>query len=169
MRRRMYFLVPDTGTAQALVDKLLLARIEERHIHVIAREGTHLEDLPEASLAQKSDVLPALGRGAAYGGAAGVLAGLTAVAVPGSVVAGGLALLGLGTAGAGIGAWAASMIGVSAPNTELKRFEEAIEKGELLMLVDVPRDDLEEVEQLVRNHHPQARIGGTEAHMPPFP
>lgn len=168
MRRRLYFLVPDVPTAHKIVEELLLARIEEKHIHVLAREGTPLEDLPEATLAQKSDLVPALERGAALGGATGVLAGLTAVAVPGGVVLGGAAVLGLGLAGAGIGAWAASLIGISTPSSRLKEFEEAIERGELLMLVDVDGERVEEIEQLVTKHHPEAKIAGTEANALPY-
>ena len=45
--RRLYFLLPDVATARTVVDELLLARIEERHIHVIAKEGVALEDAPK--------------------------------------------------------------------------------------------------------------------------
>lgn len=50
--RRLYFLVPTVDSARKLNDELLLARVEERHIHVIAKEGTPMEDLPEAHMAQ---------------------------------------------------------------------------------------------------------------------
>ena len=56
--RRIYFLVPDIAVTKRIVDELLLAKIEERHIHVIAKRGTPLEDLPEAGLLQKSDLFP---------------------------------------------------------------------------------------------------------------
>jgi hypothetical protein len=46
------------------------------------------------------------------------------------------------------------MIGVDVLNTRLKRFEGAIEKGELLMMVDVGKDRVEEIEQLIKSHHP---------------
>jgi hypothetical protein len=49
MRRRLYFLVPNIDIATKVVDELLLARIEDRHIHVIAKRGTPLGELPEAS------------------------------------------------------------------------------------------------------------------------
>ena len=48
--RRLYFLVPNVESAKKINDELLLARVEERHIHIIAKEGTPMEDLPEASL-----------------------------------------------------------------------------------------------------------------------
>jgi len=68
--RRLYFLAPDTTTAQAIVDDLLRARITWRHIHVLANHSVGLERLPEASLLQRSDVVHALERGVLFGAAA---------------------------------------------------------------------------------------------------
>jgi uncharacterized membrane protein len=168
--RRIYFLVPDLKTARTVTDELLLARIEERHIHVIAREGTELGDLPKASLLQTSDVIPAVERGLAVGGVTGILAGVVAVSFPpAGVVLGGGAILATALAGSGIGAWMASMIGVDVKNTRIKQFEESIAKGEILFLVDVPKEQVEQIEAMVKSHHPEADIEGTEPHIPAFP
>ncbi len=166
--RRLYFLLPNVEVAHKVVDELLLARIEERHIHVIAPEGVTLGDLPEASLLQKSDFIPAVERGIALGGATGVLAGLAAIAMPGVVVAGG-ALLAMSLLGAGMGAWLGGMIGMDVDNSRVKEFQSAIEKGELLMMVDVPKERVSEIEDLVRKHHPDADFEGTEPTIPAFP
>lgn len=61
--RRIYFLVPDIATTNRIVDDLLMAKIEERHLHVLAKRGTPLEDLPEANLLQKSDLSLLYNRG----------------------------------------------------------------------------------------------------------
>ena len=164
------FLVPDLKTASTVTDELLLARIEERHIHVIAREGTELGDLPKASLLQTSDVIPAVERGLAVGGVTGILAGVAAVSFPpAGVVLGGGAILATALAGSGIGAWMASMIGVDVANSQIKQFEDDIEKGEILFLVDVPKERVEQIEAMVKSHHPDADIEGTEPHIPAFP
>jgi len=168
--RRLYFLLPDTQTAGKLVDDLLLARVEERHIHIVAKEGTPLTELPEATLLQKSDFVPAVERGVALGGSAGLLVGLVAVAFPpAGVVLGGGALLASALVGAGIGGWMSGMIGVSVPNSRLKQFEEAVEGGKLLMLVDVPKQRVEEISALIRKHYTQVQIEGTEPTIPAFP
>jgi hypothetical protein len=168
--RRLYFLVPSLDSAKKIVDELLLARVEERHIHVIAKEGTPLENLPEASFLQKTDFVPALERGLAVGGATGVLAGLVAITFPpAGLVLGGGALLSVALAGAGFGAWLSSMIGASVPNSRLKQFEDAIEQGEILFMVDVPKARVEEIDDMVKRHHPEAEIEGTEPTIPPFP
>jgi len=166
--RRLYFLVPEVSTARKIVDEMLLARLEVKHIHVIAREGTELEDLPQATLMQKSDFVPAVERGLALGGAAGIFAGLAAMALPGIVIAGG-ALLGIGLAGAGMGAWIGGMIGLDVQNSRLRQFEKEINAGNVLMLIDVPKNRVAEFETLVKKHHPEAEFEGTEPQIPAFP
>lgn len=168
--RRLYFMLPDVTTANTVVDELLLKRVDEHHIHVVAKEGTPMGDLPEANLLQKSDFIPAMERGLAVGGITGVLAGIAAVTFPpAGLILGGGAILGTSLAGAGIGAWISGMIGMDVPNTQIEKFEGAIEKGEVLMMIDIPKTRVEEIEALIQHHHPDADMGGTEPHIPAFP
>ncbi len=168
--RRLYFLVPDVETARAIHNDLLLARVNEAHIHVIARAGIPMEDLPEAKLAQRSDLIPALERGTAAGGVTGMVAGIIVLAFPPAGFAlGGAAILAFGLAGAGFGAIMSTMVGVGLPNSRLRKYADAIAEGELLMMVDVAKVRIAEMEALVRQHHPEAKIGGTEPHIPAFP
>lgn len=168
--RRLYFMVPDIDTANTVVDELLLKRVDDHHIHVVAREGTPMGDLPEANLLQKSDFIPAMERGLAVGGITGVLAGIAAVTFPpAGLILGGGAILGTSLAGAGIGAWISGMIGMDVPNSQIEKFESAIEKGEVLMMIDIPKTRVEEIEALIQQHHPDADMGGTEPHIPAFP
>ena len=168
--RRLYFLLPGVESAKTIVDELLLARIEERHIHIAAADHHALSEahLPEANLLQESDFVPAVERGLAIGGATGVVAGIAAITLGGVALAGG-AILGIGLAGAGVGAWLAGMIGVSAPSSRLKEFEAAIEKGQLMMMVDVPKSRVREITDLVKSHQPEAEVEGTEPVIPAFP
>jgi hypothetical protein len=167
---RLYFLMPDITVTHKLVNELLLSHVEERHIHVIAKEGTPMEDLPEASLLQKSDFIPAIERGLTLGGATGLLVGLVAMTFPpAGLVIGGGAVTAIAVAGAGVGSWLASMVGVSVPSTRLKQFEVAINAGEILVLVDIKRERIDEIEELVKKHHPEAEIKGAESHLPTFP
>jgi hypothetical protein len=170
--RRLYFLIPTVDSAKNIVDELLLARIEQRHIHIAAADHHALleANLPEAGLLQESDFVPAVERGLAIGGATGILAGIAAVVLPGvGLVLGGGAILGIGLAGAGLGAWASGMIGISAPSTRLKEFEDAINDGNLLMMVDVPKQQVAEITDLIKKHHPDVEVEGTEPVIPAFP
>lgn len=168
--RRLYFLVSDTASTKAIVEDLLRARITWRHIHVLADHSVALDQLPEASLLQSSDVVAALARGTALGGAAGALAGLVALVFPPAqlVIAGG-AVVAMTLAGAGFGAWTASMIGVDEPSRRLERFQDAIKAGQLLLMVDVPQAREEEIQRMVHEHFPRADVEGAEPKTPIFP
>lgn len=168
--RRIYFLVPDISITKCVVDDLLMAKIEDRHIHVIAKRGTPLEELPEANLLQKSDFIPAVQQGLALGGTTGMLAGLVAIILPpaSTVIAGGI-LLATTLVGASVGAWLSGMVGMSVGNRRIKEFEDAIEAGHFLVLVDVSSDRVDEIEERVKQHLPEVEIEGTEPNMPAFP
>ena len=52
MRRRIYYLLPNLASARRAMDDLLLGRVEERHIHFVAKAGTPMDGLHEASVLQ---------------------------------------------------------------------------------------------------------------------
>lgn len=168
--RRIYFLVPSVNSARDIVDELLLARIDQHRIHVVASEDTPLQDLPAAGVAQTSDMVPSLQRGAAAGGLSGLLAGLLAVTYPPAGLAlGGGALLGLTLFGAGFGAWMSSMVGIGLPSSRIDQYESAIAAGQLLIMIDVQPERVQQVESLVKRHHPEAVLEGVDPHIPLFP
>jgi hypothetical protein len=61
------------------------------------------------------------------------------------------------------------MIGVSTPSSRLKRFEAAIEQGQILLMLDVPRSRVEEIETRLQALHPEAHLEGIEPNIPAFP
>lgn len=172
MKHRLYFLLPTVESAKDVVAELLLAHVPEKDIHIVAKDHHLLQqnELPEATLMQKRDIVPALERGVAMGGATGLVAGILAVTIPGAGLAlGGGAILATTVAGAGFGAAVAPMIGISAPNSQLDQFERAIEDGQLLMLVDVPKERERDVQHLISKHHPEVQVRGAEPAKPPAP
>ena len=170
MRRRIYFLLPSVGSARQVVSELLLARIDDHHIHVMAREGTTLGDLPQANLLQRSDFIHGVEIGLSVGGATGIVAGLIAVAFPPQgIVLGGWTMLVMALAGALMGAWVAGMIGTDIPNSQLREFTTAVADGQILMMVDVPKSKVANVTEMIRKHHPEADMHGVEPTIPAFP
>lgn len=168
--RREYFLVPNIETAREIVKELLLSHVAEKHIHLIARDDIPMEDLPEASLMQKSDFIPALEKGLVGGAYTGLAAGLIVAAFPpAGLVLGGGAILALIGAGATVGGMMSALVGVGLPSHRLEKFEEAIKAGEILILVDIPQKRVDEIQQLVKKHHPQVEFAGIEPLTPPFP
>lgn len=164
--RRIYFLVPNIQITHKIVKELQAEGIEDRHIHILAKRDTPLEGLPEAGVSIKTDFLPAVERGLALGGTTGLLAGLVGLRFAGFAIAGG-PLLGIIIAGATIGSLMGGLAGMNSGNSRLKQFEEAIEQGELLVLVDVPRERIETIRKLVTRHHPEAEFEGIEPILPP--
>lgn len=168
--KRIYFLLPQIGMARKIVDELLLQRVDIDHIHVLAKRGTEMGNLPEASYLQKSDFMPALEQGLLTGGFTGFAAAVVVLAMTGGTFFTGVTLLVATLVGAVFGAFVSSMLGSSVGNRQIKQFEKAInEQGAFLMMVDVPRGRIEEVEVAIKNNNPDAICEGTEPTIPAFP
>lgn len=171
MRRRIYWLLPDLESARRTMDDLLLSRIDEGHIHFVAKEDTDMSGLHAANLLQTSDVIRSAEVGLVIGGASGgILGAIAAVVYPivGDKPQWGLIAV-LAIAGAAFGTWASSLIGVSTPSKRLKRFEAEIEQGHILLMADVPKGRVEEIEARLQALHPEAQLEGVEPDMPAFP
>ena len=170
MRRRLYFLLPDVVSARRTASDLLLARVEHRHMHVLAKRGTDLGELHEANPLQKTDLVHGAERGMVIGGIGGIALGVIAVLYPpGGIVLQWATVLATGIGGALLGAWVGSLAGAGAPNSRLKRYDREFEAGKVLLMVDVPFARVEEIRNLVHRQHPEASAGVVEPTMPAFP
>jgi hypothetical protein len=171
MNRRLYFVLPDVDTAQQVERDLLLAKIEDRHMHFLGKRGTDLKDLPEASLGQKTDLFHGMRVGLVAGGATGTCVGFILYQFPSligvSLDVGIVAILAL--VGAIFGAWVSSMIGSSTPNVRLREYEKTMEEGHILLMVDVPKERVDEVREIMRSHHPEVEDHGIDPTIPSFP
>ncbi len=136
----------------------------------MAKDNQVPRDLPQASLLQTSDFVPAVERGLTIGGGTGLFAGILAYSFQSAgLEVGGFAILAICLAGGGIGAWISGMIGVDVPNTQLEAFMPALNSGNLLLIVDVNRTRVKEIEEMIKNLHPEATDHGVEASLPVFP
>lgn len=165
MRHRLYYFLPDIDSARRSFDDMLLSRIEQRYIRFIS--GKPLPpDMPEAGFFLKTDVL--------HGAAAGIIVGAILGMVFGALL---IVYYELGQAtvlvttlmGVLFGGWASSMVAAAMPNSRLKEFYPDLEKGQILMIVDVPARRVQEIEKMVASRHPEIKFGGEEPHMPVFP
>ncbi|MBT9595930.1 MAG: DUF1269 domain-containing protein [Vitreoscilla sp.] len=170
MRRRLYLVLPDVASARQTANDLLLARIEDRHMHFLGRRDVSLGELHEASFLQKTDVRHAFFLGAGLGVVGGAVLGvyLKMSALGGySFDVGTLLLCAVG--GLLLGGWASTLIGVSTPSVKLKPFEGDLEGGKILLMVDVPASRVEEIQGLLERRHPEATHQAMDLTMPAFP
>jgi len=170
MRRRLYFLLPDVESARKTANDLLLARVEDRHMRFLAKRGTDLGELHEASYVQKTDLMHGAGIGLGIGGVAGLLLGLVIVTYPPEGTNPQLiAVLIAAVVGAVLGAWMASMVAAAVPNSRLRQFQGDIDSGKILLMVDVPYGQIAQIREVVIGRHPEAVAGGQETRFPAFP
>ena len=170
MRLRMYVTLPDLRSARQLANDLLLARVEDKHMHFLARRGTDLGELHEASYLQKTDAVHGAFTGLVIGGIVGVLVGLLLVYFPpGGASIQLVAVLIAAVVGAFLGTWVASMVGLQVPNSRLRSFERDIQEGKILLMLDVPSGRYEEIHEIIGRTHPEAVDGGNEPTVPAFP
>lgn len=170
MRRRLYVVLPDMASARRTANDLLLARIEDRHMHFLSRRDVSLDELHEASFLQKTDVRHAFFLGAGIGVVGGAIVGVLLK----TTSLGGLdldvgAVIVCTIGGLLLGAWMSTLIGVSTPSVKLKPFAQDLEDGKILLMVDVPHRRVREVEELLQLRHPEAAHRGVDLTMPAFP
>jgi hypothetical protein len=157
MRRRLYFLLPDLDSARRTADDLLLARVEDRRMRFLARRGTDLGELHEASYLEKTDVVHGAGVGLVLGALVGAAVGGLVVAYPPDGMQPQLVAVLIGmVVGAALGAWMSSMAAAAVPNSRLRQFSHEIEAGGILLMVDVPAARVDEVTRVVTARHPEA-------------
>ena len=156
---RLFLLIPDVDLTNKVVNELKGLGIPERHMHVIGSTKQSLEQLPKASVWQTTELAHGLEWGTGIGGTAGLLGGLLTVAFPpGGIVLGGGALLIGAAAGAGVGAALMGLMKGHEHNHQIDDFREALDQGELLLMLDVPKDETEVISGAILNHHPEADI-----------
>lgn len=167
--KRLCFLSPDVDCARAVVRELKDDGIEERHIYVLAKGDAELQDLPDAG-PEADDFLPAFERGIGIGGLAGLFLGVAALVFRStSLIVGGGGVLLVGLAGASLGGLLTGMAGAAFPNSRLHIFEQDIEAGKILVMVDVPKDRVAHVNDLIQSVYPEVDVRGVEPRAPLIP
>jgi len=170
MRRRLYYVMPDHSSARKMMDDLLLARIEERHIHCLGRPGISMDGLHEANVLQKSDLVHGAQIGLLLGALLGCIVGGAIVwYFPIAGIWQTVTVLGATILGALFGVWVSSMVGSAIPNTRLQPYQAMIAGGNILVMVDVPEHRTEEIKSVIGERHPECVHCGLEPHIPAFP
>ena len=159
MKRRLYFLFSDTSQARSAVADLDGLGVDSGHMHVLARPGTDLSSLPPATERQRRDVLKRLDKSLWGGNLA--LFGIAFVALVMAAVFSSVIGMVLAIAVMIVSFVSGALFALHLPATHLDEFHEELRHGELLLMVDVSRDCMEDVEELIRRRHPEAVTSGS--------
>jgi len=166
MNRRLYFLIPDKAHTLSVVDELASEGIGTENMHALGGQDKQLDGLPISSPRQNNDAARHLENF------------LWDANLISFVVALGIFFLLLGTTG-----WTLWLLFPAAimmanflaglrftrlPNTHLDEFRDAMAHGEILLMVDVSKQQVADIENLVRHHHPEATVGGVSWGTPAF-
>ena len=117
-------------------------------LSLIAHSDIELESIPDRHKEASTDFMPAALRGAATGGAAGLVAGLLAIAFPPlGVTLAGAALLTAG--GAAVGTWVSALVGSTVEDPVRRKFEEEIQAGRILVVLDAEDPQLPAAEAAI--------------------
>ena len=157
MQQRLYFLIPDRQQALEVVEELVQQGIGKNHMYAVGDRRTRLDGLPRASDRQNTGApgrTERLLRNANL--ALFAIAIIAAITLP---IFYGLSLWLLlpGTI-FGVNFLIGLYLSVMRDNRPVE-FRDALAHGEILLLVDVPLQQAEEVETRIHEHHPKASVG----------
>lgn len=157
MHQRLYFLLPDREHTLKVVNELAEQGFDPQRMHTLAGKGLSTQGLPTSNHQLGNDF-------------AGHIEFWLCRAnlVLFFLAAGILALLIFRDAGFWIMLPLALMVITFVmgerfsrqPNAHLQEFRDALRHGEILLMVDVPREGVSEVEYRVQSGHPEVVVGG---------
>ena len=142
MKTRRIYASPNLAAAQAALAAARDTGIERDALSLIARSDIEMDAVPDDLREAHTDMVPAALRGAAGGGAVGLVAGLIAVAVPplGITLAGAAAV---GLAGAMVGSLGSALLGATVPDPVRQTFDDEIQAGNILLVIDGEQEVLD--------------------------
>jgi hypothetical protein len=141
MKSRRVFSTETVSAAREAIAAACRSGVEDQDISLVARSDIELEAIPERHKESETDFRPAAIKGASIGGATGLLAGIAAVVIPpfGVTLAGAAVMTVLGAA---VGTWSAALMGSGLPDPVRRKFEDEIEAGRILVVLDAEDDRL---------------------------
>jgi hypothetical protein len=158
MDRRLFFLLPDRAHALSVVKELEQGGIPTENIHALGDRRTRLDGLPTATRYQARGSGQWLER---------ILWNFNLASFAIALCVFVVLILSVNW-----NWWLAAplvvmvinfFIGLSLcnlPNTHLGEFQDALAHGEILLMIDVPENEVARVEEQVHDRHPEAALGG---------
>ncbi|WP_196139710.1 hypothetical protein [Aliikangiella sp. G2MR2-5] len=157
--KRLYYLTDDIQSTQEISDDLHETGVSDWNFHVISKDekGLYKRHIHSANALQKTDLIHSTERGFIKGLAVGTIVFFLISPIPihGRLPESGFLLaiffvLLLG------GLFHGALLGLQNENIRLKPFQQEIENGRFLIMIDVPNSQVDKIENLMFQNHPEA-------------
>jgi uncharacterized membrane protein len=155
---RVYFLINGLDNTGIIIDEFHKEQIDRKCIRVVGHDLKALAkiNLIQASVLDTTALIPSLIRGTIIGLILGCICGLITLRSPLVGNLGYLSVIGLSFFGAAAGAWISSMIGISIPSEVIEKFQDSLQNGNFLLIVDLPDDKQEKLLARIQENHPDS-------------
>jgi hypothetical protein len=158
MRRRLYFILPDSQLASKIATELEGAGIDAGHITVACREPNQVR-IPDVNSQDPTTDPGDLVEKNLWNLNLAIFF-ISVLSLPFILAIHGLTFWLVIPVGILIVSFVGGLRFTDVPNTHLREFTAALHHGELVLIVSVPRARVAEIEALVQRNHPDAALGG---------
>ncbi|MCG6900146.1 MAG: general stress protein [Gammaproteobacteria bacterium] len=157
MKRRLYFLLPDRAQAFQVIEQLNKSGIKSENIHALSERNTQLSDLPTSTLRQVKDTASRL-EGILWNAnlISFLMALCTFVAMILTMNWSWWLLIPVVTL---VANFLAGLTICTVSNTQLGEFQDALDQGEILLMVDVTASRAAKVMAAVDYQPPETTFG----------
>lgn len=160
--RRLYYLAPSIDSAKEISRDLHQHGVSDWRFHILCKDdkGVTTHRLHAASALQRTDLVRILERGLLCGLVTGLLilfpaAYLKTFTLESWMLISGFCML--------VGAWVGGIGGISNSHYVTRRFDEDIERGRYLIMVDVRKQHIPLIKELMQRHHPESVLQGASS------
>ncbi len=157
MYRRLFFLFPDVKEAKKAVHSLMQEGITTKQMHTLSRSGINLDDLPSSAPNQKLDMHTKI-ENILWNMNLGIF--VIALLVLVSAINAGNNFLFITTLLIMTATYWTGYFYLKKPTIHLSDFHAAFAHNEILLMVDVPKDQVVHIEKIIHNKIPAASEEG---------
>ena len=160
--KRYFFLADNLEKLEAIEHDLEHNGLSRPQVHVLSHDdsGVHQHQLNDIEAVLRKDVVHSMQRGALFG-FLGLAIVLGAAHFSGAAAAvGWVPFVFLGIVVLGFMTWEGGLFGIQEPHRDFKRFEQALESGRHLLIIDAT-DKEQNLLNRVTAHYPELEFSGT--------
>lgn len=169
--KRLYYLTNDITVAEEVSTLLHANGVSDWDFHVLSKDeaGIKKHHLHSATPIHELDILRSGERGLIYGAIlAVIMVFLVGQFTPWFEMFGLLGVFGIGLITIAFSTWLGGFVGMQTENYKIRRFHDAIESGSYLLMVDVSKQQKDDIESLLADKQDVYKAGEDSTLVMPF-